>query len=172
MKKTLLLALALTTTLTQAPLFAEPIALFGQVLELDIPQRIPECPKTWNQLRAPTLAYLAAQPQTATSPTEAQKLLQNLNKELAKKNNEELVFLATQTKSSVWETASVFQLGQGREIDPELQQNVDINNGLYQIETALEATLQPHPHSLQGTETPPVPQKKPTPPTSLEWSTK
>lgn len=182
MKKTLLCVLLCTPSLAHLPLLAEPIPLFGQVVELEISQRIPECPKTWDQLRNQTLAYLNAQPQTATSPAEAQKLLQALNKELAKKNNDNLVFLTAQTQASVWETASVFQLGQGSDIDPQLQQNIDINSGLYQIETALEEALHPScpvktpsnkpaQPSPKGSSKPSPKKEKPSQPTSFEWST-
>jgi len=180
----LLLAPLLYTNPAQAQSHqSEQLSLFGQDFQVVIPQKIPECPKTWNQLREITLKFLSEQTYQAKTKKEAQDRLSALSREVAQKNTQELVFLASQTQSSIWEVSSIFQLGEGEKIDPDLQKSIDINNGLYQIETALKEATSSNP-TPQTSNTPPAttpPQEPQTPQnspsiqkkgsTSFDWST-
>jgi len=119
----------------------ERINLFGVPTELVIQKQIPEYGKTWAQVRDITLARLNAEPQDKPSLRAALKRINDIQIAIVRKNEKAWANLAAKTGQSLEEVAFIFQSGEGSEKYPELQNDTDVVNGLYQIESALAAKV-------------------------------
>jgi len=73
----------------------------------------------------------------STTPISTRQRLTIIQNDLAKTIQNEIVALAVHAEKTPEDVAWVFQKGAGEPINPDLQKNMDILNGLYQIETAL-----------------------------------
>jgi hypothetical protein len=120
----------------------ERINLFGVPTELVIQKQIPEYAKTWPQVRDITLARLDAQPQDKPSLRVALKRIDDIQIAIVRKKERAWENLAEKTGQSLEEVAFIFQSGKGSEKYPDLQDDTDVVNGLYQIESALMLKLE------------------------------
>lgn len=120
----------------------ERINLFGVPTELVIQNDIPEYEKTWMQVRDITLARLNAEPQDKPSLRVARKRINDIQIAIVRKNEKAWENLAAKTGQSLEEVAFIFQSGKGSEKYPDLQNDTDVLNGLYQIESALMLKLE------------------------------
>jgi hypothetical protein len=120
----------------------ERINLFGVPTELVIQKQIPEYSKTWAQVRDITLARLNAEPQDKPSLRAARKRINDIQIAILRKNEKAWENLAAHTGQSLEEVAFIFQSGKGLEKYPDLQNDTDVVNGLYQIESALHLELE------------------------------
>ena len=119
----------------------ERINLFGVPAELVIQKQIPEYGKTWAQVRDITLARLNAEPQDKPSLRAALKRINDIQIAIVRKNEKAWANLAAKTGQSLEQVAFIFQSGEGSEKYPELQNDTDVVNGIYQIESALAAKV-------------------------------
>jgi hypothetical protein len=147
--KFLALALLFLTSLAMQPTVSagegfvtERINLFGVPTELVIQKQIPEYAKTWPQVRDITLARLNAQPQDKPTLRTALKRINDIQIAIVRKNEKAWENLAEKTGQSLEEVAFIFQSGEGSEKYPDLQNDTDVVNGLYQIESALILKLE------------------------------
>jgi hypothetical protein len=120
----------------------ERINLFGVPTELVIQKQIPEYAKTWPQVRDITLARLNAQPQDKPTLRTALKRINDIQIAIVRKSEKAWENLAEKTGQSLEEVAFIFQSGKGSEKYPDLQNETDVLNGLYQIESALMLKLE------------------------------
>lgn len=97
--------------------------------------------KTWSQVRDITLARLNAQPQDKPSLRVALKRINDIQIAIVRKKERALENLAEKTGQNPEEVAFIFQSGEGSENYPDLQNDTDVVNGLYQIESALHLEL-------------------------------
>jgi hypothetical protein len=119
----------------------ERINLFGVPTELVIQKQIPECARTWSQVRDITLARLNAQPQDKPSLREARKRINDIQIAIVRKNEKDWEALAAKTGQSLEEVGFLFRGAVGSKKYPDLQDDSDVVDGLYQIESALMLEL-------------------------------
>jgi len=136
MKKTLITAIS-GISLAIPLANAEPIPLYGETIDLEINEKLPETTKTWSDVRQKTLTYLKNQDIKTSSLLESQKAIRKLQEEMVAEMDRQFESLAERDGVSVEEVASMFQLGEGGELSKDLQDKSEIVDGLYQIESAL-----------------------------------
>jgi len=120
----------------------ERINLFGVPTEIVIQEQIPEYAKTWSQVRDITLERLNAQTQDNPSLRVALKRINDIQIAIVRKKERALENLAAKTGQRLEEVAFIFQSGEGSKNYPDLQNDTDVVNGLYQIESALIRKLE------------------------------
>lgn len=120
----------------------ERINIFGVPSDLVIQNDIPESGKTWMQVREITMKRLDAALQDKPSMRIARERINDIQIELVRKNEKAMESLSEKTGQSPEEVAFIFQSGEGSEKYPELQNDTDVVNGLFQIESALIRKLE------------------------------
>jgi hypothetical protein len=158
--KRLLITLSIISSFTL--LRAEEINILGQKIDLEIPTIIPDVEKNWQEVRGATIDYLKKQPQNATSEQDALEKTLNLEYALIEKTKKEMYSLAEESNRSPEDVYSVFRGLNGHKVDPRLQTQFDIQNGLYQINNALYTKL-----NLQNIPSTPPPNQKNTNPLKI-----